>query len=92
MQFAAERQRDLRASGGGFSLTDAFGRWTKRVLPGRRSEGKIPAGATEAVAADGAGNSVPRRSQPHIHRSPAVSGRHAGRRSRARRRAERTRV
>lgn len=57
MQLAAERQRDLRASGAGVSLASLFARWFGRPLPGRVAGDQHPARGAEA--APGAGFRAP---------------------------------
>jgi len=94
-QIAAERQRDLRAAAGGWSLADMFRRLTRRPSPGRGAEGSVPArGADAATPARAAVEAGPRR-EPRIRRAPAATDEHRTAappgRGRAKRRPERTR-
>ncbi len=82
IQIANERQRDLRASSGGWSLADLFGRWFGRPLPGRVAGDQLPARGTEAAPSPAPSAARRKAVAGHVHRSPVAPGRHIARRSR----------
>ncbi len=94
MQLAAERQRDLRAAGGGWSFADLFGRRSNRLASGRASEDAVPARASDAALPAGLGSDARLRPEPRLRRVGTSPGPHrvsASGAQRARRRAERMR-
>ncbi len=74
MQLAAERQRDLRASGGGWRFADMFARLRAfRSAPDRVMESTVSPRGAAPTAPAGAGELPRRRPEPRLTRRPAPS-------------------